>query len=172
MFVWLISSAAAGGYNLKYAMCDRNEMWKGRHWRLAVTFPQAHECIFLAMLTALTVGCRVSPRVEEAKSAIERFHRRLDSEQYAAIYSDTDDAFRASTSEKEFTDLLSAIHRKLGRTQSVKVDGWTVNASRAAVVCHTKFAEGVATERFRWRFDDKRTWLIYYNINSNALIVK
>jgi hypothetical protein len=132
--------------------------------------------VLLLVLVASTSSCNIAQHVtqqfNDATAAVERFHQRLDSEQYAAIYLDTDDAFRKVTSEKEFTQLLSAIHRKLGATQSKQSAGWNVTTTSTSVVYRTKFAEGEATEQFRWRMDNGKAWLVYYNINSNALIVK
>ena len=132
--------------------------------------------LFFLVLLASTSSCNiaqhVTQRFDEATAAVERFHQRLDSEQYAAIYMDTNDTFRKATSEAEFTQLLSAIHRKLGATQSKQSAGWNVKTTSTTVVYRTKFAEGDATEQFRWRMDEGKAWLEYYNINSNALIVK
>jgi|CZKS01.1.fsa_nt_gi hypothetical protein len=132
--------------------------------------------VLLLVLVASTSSCNIAQHVtqqfNDATAAVERFHQRLDSEQYAAIYLDTDDAFRKVTSEKEFTQLLSAIHRKLGATQSKQSAGWNVTTTSTSVVYRTKFAEGEATEQFRWRMDNGKAWLLSYNINSNALIVK
>ena len=132
--------------------------------------------VLLLVLVASTSSCNIAQHVtqqfNDAPAAVERFHQRLDSEQYAAIYLDTDDTFRKATSEKEFTQHLSAIHRKLGATQSKQSAGWNVTTTSTAVVYRTKFAEGEATEQFRWRMDNGKAWLVYYNINSNALIVK
>jgi len=132
--------------------------------------------VLLLVLVASTSSCNIAQHVtqqfNDATAAVERFHQRLDSEQYAAIYLDTDDTFRKATSEKEFTQLLSAIHRKLGATQSKQSAGWNVTATSTAVVYRTKFAEGEATEQFRWRLNNGKAWLLSYNINSNALIVK
>jgi hypothetical protein len=132
--------------------------------------------VLLLVLVASTSSCNIAQHVtqqfNDATAAVERFHQRLDSEQYAAIYLDTDDTFRKATSEKEFTQLLSAIHRKLGPTQSKQSAGWNVTTTSTTVVYRTKFAEGEATEQFRWRMDNGKAWLVYYNINSNALIVK
>jgi hypothetical protein len=132
--------------------------------------------VLLLVLVASTSSCNIAQHVtqqfNDATAAVERFHQRLDSEQYAAIYLDTDDTFRKATSEKEFTQLLSAIHRKLGATQSKQSAGWNVTTTSTSVVYRTKFAEGEATEQFRWRMDNGKAWLLSYNINSNALIVK
>ena len=132
--------------------------------------------VLLLVLVASTSSCNIAQHVtqqcNDATAAVERFHQRLDSEQYAAIYLDTDDTFRKATSEKEFTQLLSAIHRKLGPTQSKQSAGWNVTTTSTSVVYRTKFAEGEATEQFRWRMDNGKAWLLSYNINSNALIVK
>jgi hypothetical protein len=132
--------------------------------------------VLLLVLVASTSSCNIAQHVtqqfNDATAAVERCHQRLDSEQYAAIYLDTDDTFRKATSEKEFTQLLSAIHRKLGPTQSKQSAGWNVTTTSTTVVYRTKFAEGEATEQFRWRMDNGKAWLVYYNINSNALIVK
>lgn len=126
----------------------------------------------VGLLLIVAPGCKVSPRVNEAEAAVQTFHQRLNSEQYSTIYLNTDETFRRTTSEVEFNQLLSAIHRKLGDTQVGDVQGWTVSPTIAAIVYRTKFAGGTATERFRWRIGDGKAWLVYYKIDSNALVIK
>ncbi len=133
--------------------------------------PRTPIVLFIALLAA-AFSCKITPHIDEAKAAVERFHQRLDAEQYSAIYSETDDSFRRVTSQADFINLLSAIHRKLGRERSKQVTGWAASTSFTTIVFHTKFADGDAVERFKWRMINGKAWLTYYNINSNALVVK
>jgi len=79
----------------------------------------------------------------------------MESEQFTEIYSQTDDALCNATKQQDFLEFISAVHRKLGKTQSASQGSFFVNFStggtRVRLNYHTKFAEGDAQEEFIWK---------------------
>jgi hypothetical protein len=115
--------------------------------------------------------------VESAKRGVTRFHAQLDSEQYAALYAASDDGFRRTTNEPDFTKLLEAIHRKLGAVQQADLRNtmlaWrTGQGSTVTLIYATDFASGNATEKFVWHVTNGTSTLYGYYIDSNDLITR
>jgi len=114
------------------------------------------------------------------ETAIARFHEQLDAERYDEIWMETDDAFKKVTAQADFSALLGAVHRKLGRVVSATQTGvfsqdragTEISGSFISFTYETTFAEGIATEKFNWRVDGKLVRLVGYNVSSNALILK
>jgi hypothetical protein len=100
----------------------------------------------------------------------------MDSEQFADIYSQADDAFRAATKQQDFLDFISAVHRKLGKVQNASQGGYFVNFSTSGTQVRlnyrTKFEGGDAQEEFIWKIKGNQAVLVGYHINSNALVTK
>jgi Protein of unknown function (DUF4019) len=118
----------------------------------------------------------MAEHMSQSREAVGQFHKRLDAEQYTAIYDDTDDLFRHQTTEKEFTPILAAVHRKLGVVEHGEPTGVLVNANTGGTFVKlsykVKFTGGDATESFEWRMSDGKCKLVSYNINSPTLIIK
>ena len=103
----------------------------------------------------------------------------LDAEQYTDIYSGTDDIFKNATSETQFTEVLQAVHRKLGVVVSTaqtsiysREQAGTNAGSYLSLTYKTEFAQGSATESFNWRVVDGKVHLAGYNIQSSLLITR
>ena len=115
-----------------------------------------------------------------AETAITKFHEQLDAEKYDEMWMGTDDTFKKVTAQADFSALLGAVHRKLGRVVSTtqtnffsqELAGTENSGSFISFTYQTAFAEGSGTEKFNWRVDGKNVRLVGYNINSNALILK
>ena len=115
----------------------------------------------------------------DAETAVLTFHQMLDAERYAEIYGQTDDIFKNATPEGQFTEVLQAIHRKLGVVRSSaqttfysRDQAGTNPGSYISLTYKTEFAEGPATESFNWRVVDGKVYLAGYNINSTLLITR
>jgi Protein of unknown function (DUF4019) len=138
----------------------------GRNMQIAV----------LIWLSFLSLSCNMSERVAEGKQAVNQFHDRLNSEQYTAIYADTDQLFRKQSTEKNFTAVLSAVHKKLGVVKQSDEAAWRVNTTThgtfVTLSYRTKFSEADATESFTWRVEAKERKLVSYNVSSSALVLK
>jgi uncharacterized protein DUF4019 len=115
-----------------------------------------------------------------AETAITKFHEQLDAEKYDEIWMETDEAFRKVTPQADFSALLGAVHRKLGRIVSTtqtnffsqELAGTENSGSFISLTYQTVFAEGTGTEKFNWRVVGQSVRLVGYNISSNALILK
>jgi ABC-type glycerol-3-phosphate transport system substrate-binding protein len=115
----------------------------------------------------------------EAETGVVSFHGMLDAERYAEIYGGTDELFKNATPEAQFTEILQAVHRKLGvvvsttQTNFYSRDQAGINAgSYISLTYKTEFAEGPATESFNWRVVDGKVHLAGYNIQSSLLITR
>lgn len=136
----------------------------------------------LSLLFALLMACLLldscsSANKQLAEDGVTQFHLQLDSGQYHAIYGATDERFRRVSSEKDFSSLLDAVHRKLGRVQNSELKnfqiGWYAGQGQTVtLIYHTQFAEGRADERFLWHISEGKSLLVSYNINSNDLITR
>jgi hypothetical protein len=131
---------------------------------------------FLFVSALLLGGCGSGENLRIAKEATTHVHAQMDSEQFAQIYSEADDALRAATKRQDFLDFISAVHRKLGSVQNVSQTGFFVNFStsgtRVRLNYQTKFDAGDAQEEFVWKIKGDQAALVGYHISSNALITK
>jgi hypothetical protein len=140
--------------------------------RIAARLP-----LVLVLSCTCLASCGVRKDLQAAEEAVTEFHIQLDSEQYPAIYSATGDGFRKATSEADFTNLLQAIHRKLGTVQNSQRQNFRVNfdAGMGEVVTlryNTTFSDGSGSEEFLWQIRGSQPVLLGYHINSNALVLK
>jgi len=78
--------------------------------------------------------------------------------------------------EKEFVDLLEAIHRKLGLIQNSTQSGWRFNSYNMqdfmALTYETQFAQGKGSESFTFLVEGEQAKLVNYNINSKEMMLK
>jgi len=121
-------------------------------------------------------ACNFSQDMSGSAAAVTQFHSRFNSENYPAIYAGAAADLRASTPEKDFTDLLAAVRRKLGIERKTASTGFFVNATTGGTVIrlnyNTTFAEGQAAEEFVFRSQNGKYLLLSYNINSPLLITR
>ena len=115
----------------------------------------------------------------DAETGVATFHGMLDAERYSEIYSGTDELFKNATLEAQFTEILQAVHRKLGVVRSTaqrnfysREQAGTNAGSYISMTYDTQFAEGPATESFNWRVVDGKVHLAGYNIQSSLLITR
>ena len=135
----------------------------------------------IAILLTLAGGsaCAGFAAKGDAETGVASFHGMLDAEQYTDIYSGTDDIFKNATSETQFTEILQAVHRKLGAVVSTaqtsiysREQAGTNAGSYLSLTYKTEFAQGSATESFNWRVVDGKVHLAGYNIQSSLLITR
>lgn len=114
-----------------------------------------------------------------AEDAVALFHQQLDVEQFDEIYESADEMFKNATTRIQFTEILAAIRRKLGRVVSTKQTGFysqdragTNAGSYISLTYDTQFADGRGTESFNWRVTGSGVKLVGYNINAPTLITK
>ena len=130
-------------------------------------------CVFLLLLGA---SCSMVKDSKTAEPAVEKFHQQFKAGDFAQIYADAGDQMKAAATEKQLTDLLDAVHRKLGTYQSSNAVSWNVQAgpltSMVSLVYETQFSDGKATEQFVISVRGDTAKLEGYNINSPDLITK
>jgi hypothetical protein len=133
--------------------------------------------IGVACILVSSCGGSSTTSLELAKQNVVQFHSQLNSEQYAVLYSASDEKLHQATSESDFVKLLEAIHRKLGTVQQSDLRNtgiaWFMGqGATVTLVYDTKFAEGNASEKFVWHIKDNKATLYGYNINSSELVTK
>jgi hypothetical protein len=135
----------------------------------------------LALAASVTAtACAGFAAKGTAETAVAKFHEQLDAEKYDEIWTETDEAFKKVSPQADFSALLAAMHRKLGRVTSTTQTyffsqdraGTASSGSFISLTYETVFAEGSGTEKFNYRVDGKNVRLVGYNVNSNALILK
>ena len=133
--------------------------------------------VFSVCVAGLLIsGCSAGADVARVEGEIAGFRQLVIADKFHEIYSASANDLRNTTSEKDFTDLLSAVKRKLGPLQSSQQLNWqtmSVNGnSTIKIVFKSQYTGGDATEQFTYKFDGQSYLLAGYNINSNALIIK
>jgi hypothetical protein len=132
--------------------------------------------ICLAILILLTVSCSMMKDSKAAEPAVEKFHEQFNAKEFSAIFNDSGERMKGATTEKELTDLLDAVYRKLGTHVKSKTVSWHVNAgpltSDVSLVYDSEFSDGRASEQFLISVSGDKVKLEGYNINSTDLILK
>jgi hypothetical protein len=131
----------------------------------------------LVLLAVLgSSSCSAMKQKKAADDAVTQFHAQLNEERYHEIYGLVSDDFHKATSEREFTELLAAVHHKLGAVETSSPGAWRINYNPSGTVVRanyeTRFSEGKATEEFSWVISGNQTYLLRYHINSKELITK
>ena len=131
----------------------------------------------LVLIVMFMAACSSSEDVNTARAAATDFHTQLDAGQFDQIWQASSDDLKQASSQKDFTDLLDAVHRKLGKVSSSDEAHWGIKMLTSGtfvdLVYKTHFEGGSAVEQFDWRIDDSgKALLVGYHINSNALIIK
>lgn len=128
----------------------------------------------LSAMCALA-SCSVAQDLPAANAAVGAFHQKLNVQDFAAMYAAASPDLRNSWNYADFTQLLSAIHRKLGNYQSGGTRVWKDNVTTGghfvSLTFSAKYERGAADESFVYRIDGAKATLAGYHISSNALIV-
>jgi Protein of unknown function (DUF4019) len=129
------------------------------------------------LLIGLLVACTNPFKAGQMSDAsVTAFHQKLDQEQYHALYAASTREFQSASSEKDVTELFTAIHRKLGNVVSANRTNTFVNAttngSFVRTNYQTKFAQGQGEESFTWLANGEQLTLVAYHIESRELMVK
>ena len=89
---------------------------------------------YALLATLLLVSCSSSADLVIVRSRIMHFHELMAEEQFGQIYAEASDELKKSTTEKQLTDVLSAINRKLGNVKEAKDSGWKVDFRTSGTV--------------------------------------
>lgn len=132
-------------------------------------------CVLVTSLI-LVNSCSMVKDSRAAEPAVEKFHSQFNAKEFSDIYQQAGDEMKGAATEKELTDLLDAVYRKLGTYQSSKSVSWHVNSgpltSLVTLVYDTEFSDGKGTEQFVISVNGETVKLEGYNIQSMDLIVK
>jgi hypothetical protein len=128
------------------------------------------------VLCAFLSGCSAPEKIKDAGPAVDAFHRQLDAGAFQAIWKDGDDILRQNASEAQFGQLLSAVHKKLGKVVRSERAGWNVNygtgGTIVTVTMNTTFERGTGTETLMFHAQGERLDLAGYAISSNDMMLK
>ena len=126
-------------------------------------------------LSLSLVSCGMSKDVSLASGAVSNFHSKLDATKFADIYSGADPDLQKASPSGRFSKFMSAVHQNLGNVKDSSMTDFQVNwtteeGTVASLTYHTNFEKGAGTESFRWRISGGKALLLYYNVNSDALV--
>ncbi|MFT3743291.1 MAG: hypothetical protein QM785_03250 [Pyrinomonadaceae bacterium] len=121
-------------------------------------------------------SCSMVKDSRAAEPAVAKFHEQFNQRDFAGIYRDSGEGMKGAASEKELTDFLDAVYRKLGTHQKSSTVSWYVNvgplSSMVTLVYDTEFSDGKGSEQFVISVRGDTAKLEGYNINSPDLILK
>ena len=83
--------------------------------------------LFFACLFLITSSCSMVKDSKTAEPAVEKFHAQFNVKEFAAIYQDAGQEMKRVATEKELTDLLDGVYRKLGTYQKSEAVSWHVD---------------------------------------------
>lgn len=130
----------------------------------------------VGLLMILCISCSMMKDASAADPGVAKFHEQFNAKEFAAIYEQSGDMMKGAATEKQLTDLLDAVYRKLGTYQSSKKVSFHVNSgpltSVVTLAYETEFSDGKGTEQFVFSVSGETVKLEGYNINSADLITK
>jgi hypothetical protein len=131
----------------------------------------------LIWLAALALaGCSIGKDLSAADQAIAAFHKSVDAGEFEQIYDASTQDIKDTTSKPAFTQLLAAIHARLGQFKSGKRESWNDNHGTSGHVVSITYAaiyeKGAASEEFVYRIEQDRAVLAGYHVKSNVLITQ
>lgn len=137
----------------------------------------ARRAALLLAAAVAAAGCSgVTKGKEDAERAVAEFHARFDEGRFEAIWDAAGEELRGGTAREEFVALLAAVRRKLGAVTGSTTRGWQVKSvnlrTYVQLVQDTTFADGRATETFRFVVKDGRATLVGYDVSSRDLILR
>lgn len=131
-----------------------------------------------AIATTLLLMCGCSGMfkgLKSAQQAVTDFHSAFAEAKFTDIYTASHVKFKKATTEKDWLEFISAVHRKLGKptqTTQVRFNQNTHNLTTTVVlVQNTTFEHGSGSETFSFHMDGEKALLVGYNINSKDLIL-
>lgn len=132
-----------------------------------------------ALAAALLASCSLGDMTrgkELAQKEVEVFHAVFNQARFETIYDGSHGQLKVGTSREEFLQLLSAVHRKLGKVTGTESQGWNLASSglqtRVRLIQATTFERGKGTETFQWIVQGGKALLAGYSISSTDLILK
>jgi hypothetical protein len=120
-------------------------------------------------------SCSTGQDLPVVNAAIGQFHERLNSSEFDVIYAQSSLELRHMSGQPEFTQLLLAVHRKLGNFQSGSTANWNDNLGSnghfVTLNFAAKYERGSANESFVYKVNGNSASLAGYHVSSNALLL-
>jgi hypothetical protein len=126
----------------------------------------------LLVAAAALAGCSMGQDLSAADSAVADFHAKLNAGQFKAITDASGPEIK--TGSVDFTQLIAAVHTKLGTFRSTSRQGFNDNINNGDHTFTASYASvystGPATENFVYRLNGGKPVLIGYHVESAALL--
>lgn len=134
-------------------------------------------CFVSLTFILLACGCGgVFKGLKSAQQGVVDFHGLYDDAKFSEIYKASHSKFQKATTEKDWADLIGAVHRKLGKVKDstqVRFNQNTFNLTTTVVLIqNTTFERGSGTETFSFQMEGEKAKLVAYNVSSKDLILK
>jgi hypothetical protein len=136
--------------------------------------------IFLLLVALFTgfVGLaffQANKMMPTVQNFTDGFYKQLDSQNYGYIYNQlADDKFKSSINYENFEKMMKNIYQKLGKTKEIKRGAWKLNYMSDGTYFNIQYTitreKGTAVESFTLKQYGESWRLIFYNINSQALL--
>ena len=124
---------------------------------------------------AILAGCSPSADTGAAENAISSFHSDLNAGNFDKIYDGASSELKAAATKEKFSQILNAVHSKLGTFKSGKSTGWNDNVTTSGhfvtISYEATYEKGAAAEDFVYRVIGDRAALVGYHVNSDALLL-
>jgi hypothetical protein len=141
---------------------------------IAVATKAATRWCLVAIVAVVLAACSASKDFDLAHAAVAQFRTLMTEQKFDQIYLEAADELKKTTTQPNFTRLLSAVERKLGPVKTAKANGWSVNynssGTSVTLKFNTEFEKGTGAETFTYRIRGDKALLAGYNINSDDLI--
>ncbi len=129
------------------------------------------------LLLAACAACgRFAQSHGHAVRAVTAFHEHFNAGQYGPIYDASDDQLKRSATRESFTARLEAVRRKLGDVTATRTQTWNVHTwnltTYVTLVQDTTYANGRATERFRFAVRGPQALLISWSVSPGDLVLR
>ena len=129
----------------------------------------------IAAVLILTGCSKMFAAKDAADKSVADFHRQLNQARHADIYRVSHANMKAATTEKDFVQLLGAVHRKLGKVTDTSCTGVNIQSHNLVTTVtlqqDTKFERGAGKESFTFQMAGTNAVLVGYNISSKELII-
>jgi len=136
--------------------------------------------VFLLSIVVFIAFCgfaffQANKMMPTAQNFIDDFYKQLDNQNYGYIYNQlTDEKFRNSISYENFEKMMKSVYQKLGKIKDIKKGAWKLNYMTDGTYFNIQYTttrgKGAAVESFTLKQYGESWRLIFYNINSQALL--
>lgn len=133
----------------------------------------------LALLLAVVSlsSCKeMTESKDKSEHAVADFHQQFNQQKFKEIHAAGNAEFKAAEPEADFVELLTAMHRKLGRHVKTARDNWrfsSINGKTTVTITqHNEFEHGKGVETFVFTVSGGTCVLQSYHIESWDMMIK